>query len=170
VRSLRERARSVRWLFRMGHPVDAGQGVVRTTLADWQTFVRGAVSEEFGLANGPSAPLDRFQWIGADGPNPNDRLAHSLEGVRLPDSLLEERRLITGDILTGLSDIPASEWLVIGPSDLRPAVRQSAAHSFRMAAAEAHHGFDGFWHRIVELYEAGLWPAAVDPEERILAL
>jgi hypothetical protein len=94
----------------------------------------------------------------------------NLRDAPLPTALREERLRLTAEVLQGLARLPESRWLVVGAVDLRGAVRESASHAFRMAAAELHFGRPGFWQRVVDLYESGVWPAAADDGESILVV
>ena len=164
-----DRARDLFWLSNLGRPTPAAQDVYRTTLEEGRAFVEDAAREKLTGAATPASPLDQFDWLSVDGPNPNAGLERQLqEGAS--ERLGSARQSVAAEVLAALRDLPVSEWLVVGATDFRPAVRKSAVHAFRMAVAEAHYGQKAFWHRVVALYEEGLWPAATNGGGKILAL
>ena len=140
-----ERARTLNWLTRVGSSTRDTEVLFRPNLEEWQDFVRGC--SEF-VSNGAVTSLfEDFEWLAADGPNPNKELARVLDSSEMPLELRDKRRSLTKEVLRGLREIKPSPWLVVGAIDLREAVRQSAAHAFRLAAAEAYLCSPGFWER-----------------------
>ena len=165
-----DRARDVPWLSNLGRPTPTAQDVYRPTLEEWRLFVQEAALEEFTDAASPASPLDEFEWLSVDGPNPNPGLERQLREGGAAEQLRSQRQSVAGEVREALQELPVSDWLVVGATDFRHAVRRSALHAFGMAVAEAHYGQEGFWHRVVTLYEEGLWPAATSGGDKILAL
>jgi hypothetical protein len=160
MRSLLSIAATAPWLSKTGVPVELPEPSLRPSLQVWRRFIRHGVAAELLGRDIPPSPLARFEWLTHDGPNPNSALKAALSAP-LPAQLRRERLLISKQILSSLSTLEASQWLVVGSTDLRDAMRAAAGHAFRMAAAEQHFSVVGFWSTIVSFYAAGVWPAGV---------
>jgi hypothetical protein len=163
VNNLSARAKAIKWLAELGRVGPLPGPVFRPSLGLWTQLIKAARDDDFGLTRRDTNPLERFDWLTQDGPNPNRLLSGGTQEVPAFSAL-------TALVMQGLRDIPTGPWLVVGPVDLRGAVRIAAVHAFRMAAWEEERHAVGFWHRTVDIYERGLWPAGLDEDETILVV